>query len=79
VRCSLENVPVIVDKVAGMTSAAPKPITARSPISSPAEVAVMATAEPAPKIVSPAISARRRPKRSPMAPAGSSSDANTSE
>jgi hypothetical protein len=79
VRCSLAKVPVMVERVAGITSAAPRPITARRPISSPAELAVMATADAAPKIDRPAISAHRRPKRSPMAPAGSSSEANTSE
>jgi hypothetical protein len=61
VRCSSGKVPVMVDRVAGMTSAAPRPRTARRPMSSVAELAVMATADPAPKIVRPAISARRRP------------------
>jgi len=61
VRCAGGKVPVIVDRVAGMTSAAPRPRTARRPISSVALVAVMATADPAPKIASPASSARRRP------------------
>ena len=61
VRCSPGKVPVMVDRVAGMTSAAPRPMTARRPMSSAAELAVMATADPAPKIVRPAISARRRP------------------
>jgi len=44
-----------------MTSAAPRPRTARRPISSAAELAVIATADAAPKIDTPAISARRRP------------------
>lgn len=61
VRCWLAKVPVMVDRVAGMTSAAPRPITARRPISSPADAAVMATAEAAPKTARPAISASRRP------------------
>jgi hypothetical protein len=51
----------MVDSVAGMTSAAPRPRTARRTISSAAECAVIATADPAPKINRPAISARRRP------------------
>ena len=34
VRCSSGKVPVMVDRVAGMTSAAPRPMTARRPISS---------------------------------------------
>ena len=37
VRCSLAKVPVMVDRVAGMTSAAPRPRTARRAISSVAE------------------------------------------
>ena len=61
VRCGPGKVPVMVDSVAGMTSAAPRPRTARRTISSAAECAVIATADPAPKIDSPAISARRRP------------------
>jgi hypothetical protein len=40
VRCWLAKVPVMVDRVAGMTSAAPRPGTARRPISSLAEPAV---------------------------------------
>jgi hypothetical protein len=75
VRAAGGNVPVIVDSVAGMTSAAPRPIRPRRKISSLAEEAVIATAEAPPKMASPAISARRRPKRSPRAPAGSSSSA----
>ena len=55
------KVPVIVDSVAGMTSAAPRPRTARRAISSVAESAVIATADPPPKIASPASSASRRP------------------
>ena len=55
------NVPVIVDSVAGITSAAPRPRIARSAISSVADEAVIATADPAPKITRPTISATRRP------------------
>jgi hypothetical protein len=79
VRAAGGNVPVMVDSVAGMTRAAPRPMTPRSRISSLADDAVMATAEPAPNTASPASSARRRPYRSPRAPAGSSSAAKTSE
>ena len=79
VRLSAGNVLVIVDSVAGMTSAAPTPSTARSAISSPAEAAVIATAEPAPNTISPTISANLRPNRSPSAPAGRSRDAKASE
>jgi hypothetical protein len=61
VRCCPAKVPVMVDRVAGMTSAAPRPSTARRAVSSSAERAVMATAEPAPKIDRPTISASLRP------------------
>jgi hypothetical protein len=61
VRCSPAKVPVMVDRVAGMTSAAPRPRTARRPISSLGVLAAMATAEVAPKIDRPAISVSRRP------------------
>ncbi len=37
VRCSAAKVPVMVDRVAGITSAAPRPRTARKAISSVAE------------------------------------------
>ncbi len=67
---------MIVDSVAGITSAAPSPSTPRNPINAPALDVNGAAADPAPKIASPASSARRRPNRSPIAPAGSSRDAN---
>ena len=79
VRCAAGNVLVIVDSVAGITSAAPSPSNARSTISSDGSPAVIAIADPPPKIASPAISAERRPQRSPIAPAGNSSAANASE
>ena len=59
---------LIVESVAGITSAAPRPRTARSAISSVAEEAVIATAEPLPKIRSPAISAPLSPRSRPYAP-----------
>ncbi len=55
------KVPVIVDSVAGMTSAAPRPMTARSPISTVASEAIIAAAEPMPNTARPMISSRRRP------------------
>jgi hypothetical protein len=61
VRSEAGNVLVIVESVAGMTSAAPRPRTARSAISSVAEVAAIATAEPVPKMTRPTIKAIRRP------------------
>ena len=45
VRSAAEKVPVIVDRVAGITSAAPTPSTARRAISSWAPPAVIATAD----------------------------------
>ena len=79
VRCASGKVPVIVDRVAGITNAAPSPITARRTTSSVGPDAVIASAEPTPKTASPSINASRRPYRSPSAPAVSSREANTSE
>ena len=62
-----------------MTSDAPTPMTARNPISTCGSETHMAAAEAPPKIASPINSARRRPNRSPSAPAGSSRAANASE
>ena len=79
VRSVAAKVPVIVDRVAGITSAAPTPSRARSAISSCAPLAVIATAEATVKIPSPASSIRRRPNRSPRAPAGRRSEAKSRE
>src|SRR5262249_36511433 len=57
VRSAGGKVLVMVDSVAGMTSAAPTPIRPRRKISSSADEAVIATAEAAPKMASPASSA----------------------
>jgi hypothetical protein len=69
---------VIVDNVAGITSAAPSPSTPRMAISQPGPLTDIAAMEPAPNTAKPATSARRRPYRSPMAPPSSNSAANTS-
>ncbi len=61
VRSAGGNVPVIVDSVAGITSAAPAPIRPRSTMRVPAEEMAIAAAEAAPKTTSPASSALRRP------------------
>ena len=61
VRSAGGNVPVIVDRVAGMTNAAPNPMSPRNPISSFAEDTAMAAAEAPPKTSSPAMRALRRP------------------
>ena len=58
----------MIDKVAGITKAAPKPITAR-PAMTAHEVATMAAmSEPPMKISKPTCSAPLRPKRSPREP-----------
>ena len=69
-RSSGGNTLVIVDNVPGISNAAPRPVSARSPIRGPDEPTVAESREPMPKIAEPAISAPRRPKRSPSAPAG---------
>src|SRR4029079_10118318 len=78
-RCAAGKVEVIVESVAGITSAAPTPRRARIAISQEASAWVIAAAEPTPKIARPASSVLRRPKRSPIAPAGRSRAAKTSE
>ena len=60
-RCSGGKVLVIVDNVAGMTSAAPTPRRPRRTISDVGPLTVMAAAEAPPKTTRPAIRARRRP------------------
>ena len=60
-RLDSGNVLVIVESVAGITSAAPSPRIARSAISSVGVVAAIAIADPAPKITRPTIRAMRRP------------------
>jgi hypothetical protein len=69
---------VRIDSVAGMMSAAPTPMTARAPTSWPTPFENAATADATAKITRPIVSAPRRPKRSPSAPAVSSRPANTS-
>ena len=61
VFCSGGKVLVMVDSVAGMTSAAPTPRTPRMAINQVGSLTVMAATEPAPKITRPASRARRRP------------------
>jgi hypothetical protein len=61
VRSAGGNVPVIVDRVAGMTKAAPNPMSPRNTISSLAEDTAMATPDAPPKTSSPAMRALRRP------------------
>ena len=63
------NTELRIDRVAGITKAAPTPITARHPIRAPAEPASAAPAEPTAYSTSPPTRAWRRPNRSPMVPA----------
>jgi hypothetical protein len=64
-----------IDSVAGMTNAAPRPITTRAPISMPVPDANAAVALPRANTARPPSSESRRPYRSPSAPAGMSSAA----
>ena len=68
----------MIESVAGMISAAPTPISARTAITWSAESATSAPRLASPKIETPACSASLRPKRSPSVPKTSSSPANTS-
>jgi hypothetical protein len=61
VRSAGGKVPVIVDKVAGITKAAPSPIRPRRKISSLGEDTAIAAADAAPKTMRPPMSALRRP------------------
>jgi hypothetical protein len=76
-RCCTGNDDVMIDRVVGITMAAPTPISARAPISGPGVVHRAAAAEADPKISSPRTSSGLRPNRSPSAPAGSNRPANT--
>jgi hypothetical protein len=71
------KIDVIIDSVAGITKAAPMPMTARLAITCVASLASPPSSAPRPNTTSPPTSARRRPNRSPMAPALSSRPANT--
>jgi hypothetical protein len=76
-RASVKTL-VRIDRVEGMMAAPPMPITARAPMSMPAEPANAAVAEPRPKMARPTWRAPRRPKRSASMPAVRSRLANTS-
>lgn len=60
-----------IDRLPGITSAAPTPITPRARISCQVAVANAPAVAAAMKTASPHWSVPLRPKRSPMAPAGS--------
>ena len=77
-RSRAGNTAVRIDSVAGMTNAPPTPISARAAISVAESPDRAAQAEPEAKMTRPSSSARRRPNRSPSAPAMTSSAANVS-
>ena len=68
-----------IDRVAGMTKAAPTPISARVAISWLALWAKVDSSEAKPTVARPSCSAPLRPKRSPSAPDGRSRQAKTME
>jgi hypothetical protein len=63
----------MMERVAGMISAAPTPMPTRAAMSASIDVDSAATTEVPPNTTSPSVSMRRRPKRSPRPPASSSS------
>ena len=67
-----------IDRVAGMTSAAPTPMIPRVMTTWLAESDTAASTEAAPKTTRPMVRAPLRPKRSPKAPPVSRSPAKTS-
>ena len=76
-RSSGGKIVVMIESVAGITNAAPMPMTARPAITWFAPVAIPATMAPSPNTTRPLSNARLRPNRSPSAPAVSSEPANT--
>lgn len=74
-RCSPGKVEVMTARVIGMIIAAPIPPATRAAIMISAVGARPATTFATPKMPSPAISMGLRPRRSPIAPSGSSSAA----
>ncbi len=71
------NTLVMIDRVAGITSAPPMPMTARAAMRWLALVENDDRSDAMPMIDRPMASAPRRPKRSPREPIVSSSPANT--
>ena len=71
-RSSGVNSTVSTLMLSGISSAAPRPSTARQAISSPASEANAQKPEATPKAVSAMTSMRLRPNRSPSSPPGSS-------
>ena len=77
-RSAAGNTAVRIESVEGMMKAPPTPISARVAISISGDCAIADSAEPSPKTSRPKVRARLRPKRSPSAPAVSSTAAKTS-
>ena len=77
-RSEAGNVAVRMERVEGMMKAPPTPISARVAISISDDCATAESAEARPKTINPKVRARLRPKRSPSAPAVSSTAAKTS-
>ena len=77
-RSSRGKTSVRMESVAGITSAAPTPCSARNTIRVFALSDSAAPAEASPNVTIPIIIQRRRPKRSPMVPPASTSPASTS-
>ena len=77
-RSSRGKTSVRIDSVAGITSAAPAPCSARNAIRVLALSDSATPAEASPNVSSPMLIQRRRPKRSPMVPPASMSPASTS-
>jgi hypothetical protein len=68
VRSSGGKTLVMMDRVPGMSIAAPRPMTERAAIKRPGDGANAPSAAAAPNTTSPRSSTRLRPKRSPRAP-----------
>ena len=66
-----------IDRVAGITNAAPTPMSERATMSTSGLLARVATNDAEPNTTRPPSRAPLRPHRSPMAPASSSEPANT--
>jgi hypothetical protein len=67
-RSSSGKVVMMMDRVAGMISAAPTPIAVRVPMSIPGELANAEASDPATKTSRPEVRASLRPNRSPRVP-----------
>ena len=69
---------VTIDMATGLSIVPPRPCSARAAMSHPMDGARLHSSEPAPKRPSPTWKVRRRPTRSPVAPASMRKHARTS-